>query len=386
MLYDYLVRPDDHMLHPKRFSNSTIMSIVWGVRTPTPQTRHMERLYALMEIWSKVMETGATPPVDIYPLLHYLPQSIFLNWVDRATHVQKEMNHLYSDFLRDIRHRRSTVGSRGAFMDKVLESADSEKRMDGLTYSDHELWFMGGTLTEGGSDTTASIVTAFMQAMVAYPDVQRKAQAEIDAVIGPDRSPTWQDYKRLPYVAQCVKETMRSRPVTPLAFPHALAEDDWVDGMFLPKVRMCIACPRSQRNDCRCLHGIMIQGTVIIVNAWGLHNDPKRFPSPEHFDPDHFKDMTTPAPELANGRYESRDHYGYGTGRRFCPGAHLAERNLFLAMSKLLWAFNIGPGKNGVPDTSPVTGYCEGFLVCANDFDASFDIRGGRAENDSEGA
>lgn len=40
--------------------------------------------------------------------------------------------------------------------------------------------------------------------------------------------------------------------------------------------------------------------------------------------PKDFKDVTTPAPELANGRWESRDHYGYGTGRRFCPGAHLA--------------------------------------------------------------
>lgn len=43
MIRDYLVRPEDHMLHPKRFSNSITMSLVWGVRTPTPQTRHMER-------------------------------------------------------------------------------------------------------------------------------------------------------------------------------------------------------------------------------------------------------------------------------------------------------------------------------------------------------
>ena len=196
MLRDYLINPQDHMLHPKRYSNSITMSIVWGVRTPTPQTKHMERyvtipfplmlasprlstirhvadrqyfrLYSLMEIWSKVMETGATPPVDIYPFLHWLPQSIFLNWVDRATHVQKEMNHLYADFLTDIRMRRSKEGTgRGAFMDKVLDQADGDaKKQDGLTYSDHELWFMGGTLTEGGSDTSASIITAFVQAMV----------------------------------------------------------------------------------------------------------------------------------------------------------------------------------------------------------------------------
>ena len=306
-----------------------------------------------MEIWSKVMETGATPPVDIYPFLHWAPQSIFLNWLDRATHVRKEMNNLYADFLSDIRMRRRKEGSsRGAFMDKVLDQAEGQsKQENGLTYSNHELWFMGGTLTEGGSDTSASIITAFVQAMVTFPEVQRKAQKLIDEVVGEDRSPNWADYAQLPYVAQCVKETMRWRPVTPLAFPHALAEDDWVDGMFLPK------------------------GTVIIVNAWGMHYDEEHFPNAEAFDPDHFAGVTTLAADLANGAYENRDHYGYGTGRRFCPGVHLAERNLFLAMAKLLWAYDIKPGKTK-PDTDPVTGYCEGFLVCANDFDATFEVRG----------
>lgn len=312
----------------------------------------MNRLYSLMEIWSKVMETGATPPVDIYPFLHWLPQGVFLNWVDRATHVQKEMNALYADFLTDIRMRREKEGSsRGAFMDKVLDQAEGQaKQENGLSYNDHELWFMGGTLTEGGSDTSASIITAFVQAMIAYPEVQKKAQKQIDEVVGEDRSPSWQDYSKLPYVAQCVKETMRWRPVTPLAFPHALSEDDWVDGMFLPK------------------------GTVIIVNAWGMHYDEERFPNAESFDPDHFAGVTTLAADLANGAYENRDHYGYGTGRRFCPGVHLAERNLFLAMAKLLWGYNITAGKTK-PDTDPITGYCEGFLVCANDFDAEFEVR-----------
>jgi cytochrome P450 family 619 len=310
-----------------------------------------------MEIWSKVMETGATPPVDIYPFLHYLPQSIFLNWRSRATHVQKEMNGLYADFLTDIRARRAKVGSRGSFMDKVLDQADSEKRADGLTYSDHELWFMGGTLTEGGSDTSASIITAFVQAMVAYPAIQAKARAQIDSVLGPERSPTWSDYARLPYIAQCVKETMRWRPVTPLGFPHALGEDDWVDGKFLPK------------------------GTVIIVNAWGMQHDPAQFKDPDVFDPDHYAGCTTLATELANGAWEKRDHYGYGAGRRFCPGAHLAERNLFLAMAKLVWAFETVPGRDAEGrevkvDTDPRTGYCEGFLVCANDFKAAFKVRG----------
>lgn len=43
MIRDYLLKPEDHMLHPKRFSNSVTMSIVWGIRTPTPEMQHMER-------------------------------------------------------------------------------------------------------------------------------------------------------------------------------------------------------------------------------------------------------------------------------------------------------------------------------------------------------
>ena len=59
------------------------------------------------------------------------------------------MNALYADFLHDIRARRAKVGKRGALMDQALDQAENEaKKMDGLTYSDHELYFLGGTLTE----------------------------------------------------------------------------------------------------------------------------------------------------------------------------------------------------------------------------------------------
>lgn len=115
------------------------------------------------------------------------------------------MNALYASFLTGIRSRRKASGSRGSVMDKVLDQVESEKAAPGMTYSDHELWFLGGTMTEGGSDTSASIITAFVQAMVANPNVQRKAQAEIDGVLGGDRSPTWEDYAALPYVGKCLE-------------------------------------------------------------------------------------------------------------------------------------------------------------------------------------
>jgi hypothetical protein len=45
-----------------------------------------------MENWSVVMEPGNTPPVDIYPFLHWIPESVFGNWRSRASNVGDEMN------------------------------------------------------------------------------------------------------------------------------------------------------------------------------------------------------------------------------------------------------------------------------------------------------
>jgi len=52
--------------------------------------------------------------------------------------------------------------------------------------------------------------------MTLFPEVQRKAQAEIDAVIGTDRLPTYTDRESLPFVAAVIQEILRWHVVTPL--------------------------------------------------------------------------------------------------------------------------------------------------------------------------
>ena len=303
----------------------------------------MQKLYALMEDWSKVMQHGNTPPVDVFPFLKWVPEQLLGKWRSRAQDVSNEMNKLYDEWLQHCVDRRRKLGSMDCFMDRLL---DQEEKV-GLDR--HAQYFLCGTLMEGGSDTTSSIIIAFIHAMTKYPHVLKKAQEQIDAVVGEDRSPTWDDYAKLPYIVACVKETMRWRPVVPLGFPHSLAEDDELDGMLLPK------------------------GSDVFVNAFGMQHNEERFPNPDEFDPDHYKGVTALAPELANGDPEKRDHWGYGAGRRLCPGIHLAERNLFLGIAKLLWALDIQPGLDSKgnaiePDTSNERAYSAGFLVCAEPY------------------
>lgn len=59
-----------------------------------------------------------------------------------------------------------------------------------------------------------------MLAMILHPDVARKAQAQIDAVVGRDRLPTFGDRERLPYIEAMVKEVHRWRPVGPVGVPR----------------------------------------------------------------------------------------------------------------------------------------------------------------------
>ncbi|KAE8378183.1 cytochrome P450 [Aspergillus bertholletiae] len=344
MLHDFVAFPQQHMLHPKRFSNSVIMSILYGIRTASHDAPHMTRLYQLMDHWSEVMELGATPPVDVFPFLKWLPERFLGNWKSRVWKVHNEMNELYKEMLERVINRRNSQGNHGSFMDKVL---DKNVKL-GLT--PHQLYFLGGVAMEGGSDTSSGIIIACMQALTKWPDVQKKAQQEIDSVVDESRSPTWSDFEQLPYVTAIIKETQRWRSVGGLGIPHSLSQDEWIDGKHLPK------------------------GATVFINGWALHHDERRYPNHDVFDPDRYAGYTRLASEYAvSSDYENRDHYNYGTGRRLCPGVHLAERNLFLGISKLLWAFNFekeidGNGNPVEPDTDPVSGYSEGFIISAKPF------------------
>ena len=77
--------------------------------------------------------------------------------------------------------------------------------------------------------TTSSIAT-FLLTMVLFPDVQKRVQAELDAVVGRKRLPTFEDRASLPYLEATIKESLRFHPPTPLGIAHRLVEDDVVQG------------------------------------------------------------------------------------------------------------------------------------------------------------
>jgi len=154
-------------------------------------------------------------------------------------------------------------------------------------------------------------------AMMAHPEIPKRAQDELDVVVGRFRPPTFADGPNLPYIQAMVKEALRWRAAVSLGAPHLSTEDDWYEGMFIPKGTMCFA------------------------NLWQCNLDPAFYgDDAAEFNPGRFLDEHG---RLIPGPVETRDegHSTYGFGRRACVGKHAANDSLFISMATVLWAVRL---------------------------------------------
>lgn len=71
---------------------------------------------------------------------------------------------------------------------------------------------------------TTSTLHSFTLAMLKFPQVQRKAQEEIDRVVGHERLPSLQDRRLLPYADAIVKAALRWLPALPMGVPHVSSD------------------------------------------------------------------------------------------------------------------------------------------------------------------
>ncbi len=139
-------------------------------------------------------------------------------------------------------------------------------------------------------------MTAFILAMTLGPDIQKRAQAELDAVLSAGSSghwtrlPTFADRPQLPYVNAIVLEVLRWNPAVPLGLAHRVTQDDVYRGYFIRK------------------------GTVVWANIWSMLHDPAVFPDPHEFRPARYLKEDGSLRELE--RYEDPSIIGFGFGRR----------------------------------------------------------------------
>jgi cytochrome P450 len=205
-----------------------------------------------------------------------------------------------------------------AFPSFVSTTLENEKSLSPEDIRD--IKFTASSIYGGGSDTTVSAEYAFFLAMVLYPDVQEKAHAELDTIIGQGRLPGFSDQPHLPYINAIVTEVLRWNSVAPTGVPHTASEDGFIGGYYIPK------------------------DSLILTNLWGMLHDPETYPDPFKFDPE--RHIASP------GKDAQRDprNICFGYGRRICPGMYLAQASLFACVATSLAVFNIERAVvNGVP-------------------------------------
>jgi cytochrome P450 len=193
----------------------------------------------------------------------------------------------------------------------------------------------------GGAESTSGMMAWWTLAMLAYPATQARAQAELDTVVGRSRLPTFADYSHLPYIRAMVKEIIRWRTVAPLGLPHCCTEDNWYEGMFIPK------------------------GTICIANMWHMNHDPEVYgENVAHFDPARHLDASG---DIARDPPDTKEegHVSYGFGRRKCVGLHVADNSLFINIAVMLWATKIERKKDVSGQLLPldVDGYVDHGIV-----------------------
>ncbi|KIO24838.1 hypothetical protein M407DRAFT_39782, partial [Tulasnella calospora MUT 4182] len=298
-----LVRSEDFLIETERIAAEIITKLTYG---RLKDERGRDYIETNTYVTSIVEKAVGGYLVDLLPALRYLPSWLpGMKFKQDAARWKREIDEFRFTTFEVARADTVSKLSLQELYRKVEDGNDGGRDVQQET--EEEIAISRSALTQPWSKVQLTI-ESFILAMTLFPSVQERARAEIDRVVGLGRFPAFSDQPDLPYLHAVVLETMRWSPVASFGIPHASSTDDVYDGYFIPK------------------------GTTVIVNAWGISRNSKYYTNPTIFDPERHLKQT---PEL-----DPRE-FGFGYGRRVCPGKDLAFQEVWIFAASILWAFEL---------------------------------------------
>ncbi|KAI9444596.1 cytochrome P450 [Lactarius indigo] len=204
-----LANPGASEKHFKRTAASAMMSILYDY--PTLETENEETLkdvFALTERISMTTAPGAYL-VELFPWMLHIPER-FARWKYEGNRDFIRFNALFESLFNRVLGALSEGSERPSISASLFEGSDHNQ------LSRQEMAWLAGGLFGAGSDTTSTTMCWWALAMIAYPEVQKRAHIELDTVVGRSRIPTFSDAPSLPYIQAIVKETLRWRTCSPI--------------------------------------------------------------------------------------------------------------------------------------------------------------------------
>ncbi|CAI0544902.1 unnamed protein product [Linum tenue] len=267
--------------------------------------------------------SGVFNPADFFPVLR--------RWVDvvgierKMAGLMGKVDGFFQGLVDGHRKWNNSYGDEKkvvAVMDEILALQHRQPEV----FTDEIIKGILLVLLTAGTETSATTLEWAMALLLNHPQSMAKLRAEIDATVGRDRLLNEQDVPRLHYLQHVISETLRLYPAVPLLTLRESSADCTVAGYDVPK------------------------GTILLINAWAIHRDPEVWENPTEFVPERF----ATAAESGGGW----KLIPFGGGRRRCPGAVLANREIGLALGCLVQLFDwerVGGDEIDMTETLGVT-------------------------------
>ncbi|EPT01646.1 hypothetical protein FOMPIDRAFT_124761 [Fomitopsis schrenkii] len=327
--------PQDFRAHAHWLVAAIVLQMTYGLTAGGSDDPYVLAMEEFMVDLSEITAPGAYL-VDALPFLKYLPE-----WLPGAS---------FKTRAREVRESLASIETKLYLVTRAqLDRGDATSSFVADFLNDHETTAEEirvcqevSTTLYGGAcsaplrpfESTISALLSFILIMAQQPHIQRKAQEEVDAVVG-GRPPKCSDRECMPYLEAVIKEVFRCNPVLPIALPHQVLCEDVYAGYRIPA------------------------GATVFANTWAILHDPELYPLPDEVIPERYLDSTDESINI-----DPRD-FAFGYGRRACPGRIFAEDTLFIAAASLVAAFDIS-------DALPLKGeeieYSGGIISHPKDF------------------
>ncbi|KZT12937.1 cytochrome P450 [Laetiporus sulphureus 93-53] len=257
------------------------------IQAPENFAKHINRYVAgtSMEAALDLGRVGSSL-ADFFPIFQHIPCWMpGAGFKREALRLRRAVEEVTNMPFEHVKTAMSSGTAKTSFVRRILEetselatNAEDERRIKASAAMMHA----------AGMNTMPAVMISFILAMVVHPDVYRKAQVEMDAVVGRSRLPNLDDRLALPYLECVLKEVYRWCCPVPLGAPHAILIDDQY-------------------------HNYLIPGkSTVIPNIWAMSRDPEIYTEADVFDPDRFSHSLPDTDDLTDPR-----KYIFGLGRRY---------------------------------------------------------------------
>lgn len=334
----HIQRPEDFLKNIHNMAVSIIMKVAYGhVMSVGSESDDLADLAKEVMRTFSLVTTPNKYLVDGLPFLRFIP-AFFpgAKFQKQAARSRDMLARFWNTPFERVVEQMKYGNALPSLISNGLKTNNSEENTD-----PEILKKAAGEMYGAGTDTSVSAISSFCLAMTLHRNIQQRAQEEILSVIGPYRLPLLADRPNLPFVNAILQELFRWNPAIPLA-GHSARVSDVYRGFDIPA------------------------GTLVVANIWDLMHNEKWYPDSHTFNPSrHLAAHPPPLPTTL----------AFGWGRRSCPGSHLAESTVFMAIAMTLATCNILPSVDTQGnDVLPSVMYSSGMVMCVDFFSVGMKV------------